>query len=50
MNKNTIHNFNLSIKNNTSLQSPEDLTKAFIKELAEVSKEMSQQKDITQIW
>lgn len=50
MNKNTIHNFNLSIKNNTSSQSPEDLTKAFIKELAEVSKEMSQQKDITQIW
>jgi|GEM_PF-2079908 len=50
MNKNTIHNFNLSIKNSASSQSPEDLTKTIIKELAQVSKEINEQKDITQIW
>ena len=50
MSKNVIHNFNLSIKNSTDIKSSEDLTKAIIKELAKVSKEMSQQKDIVQEW
>ncbi|MBF7092868.1 M23 family metallopeptidase [Flavobacterium sp. ALJ2] len=50
MNKNAIHNFNLSIKNSAAIKSSEDLTKAIIKELANVSKEMSQQKDIVQLW
>lgn len=50
MNKNAIHNFNLSIKNSTAINSSEDLTEAVIKELAKVSKEMSQQKDIVQVW
>ncbi len=50
MNKNAIHNFNLSIKNSASINSSEDLTEAVIKELAKVSKEMSQQKDIVQVW
>lgn len=50
MSKNTIHNFNLSIKNSTDIKSSEDLTEAIVKELATVSKEMSQQKDIMQVW
>lgn len=50
MNKNTVHNFNILIKNNSPLESSEDLTKSFIKELAQVSKEINEQKDIVQIW
>lgn len=50
MNKNSIHNFDLSIKNTADLKSSEELTNAIIKELAKVSKEMSQQKDIVQEW
>jgi len=50
MNKNTVHNFNLVIKNSDYKESPEDLTKSFIKELAQVSKEINEQKDIVQIW
>lgn len=50
MNKNTVHNFNILIKNNSPLESSEDLTKSFIKELAQVSKEINEQKDIIQIW
>jgi murein DD-endopeptidase MepM/ murein hydrolase activator NlpD len=50
MNKNAIHNFNISIKNSAAIKSSEDLTEAIIKELAKVSKEMSQQKDIVQVW
>lgn len=50
MSKNAIHNFNLSIQNSTDIKSSEDLTKTIIKELAKVSKEMSQQKDIVQEW
>lgn len=50
MNRNTVHNFNILIKNNSSLESSEDLTKSFIKELAQVSKEINEQKDIVQIW
>jgi predicted chitinase len=50
MSKNAIHNFNLSIKNSADIKSSEHLAKAVIEELAKVSKEMSQQKDIAQIW
>ncbi|TPG41965.1 M23 family metallopeptidase [Flavobacterium pectinovorum] len=50
MSKNAIHNFNLSIKNSADIKSSEQLTEAIIKELAKVSKEMSQQKDIVEIW
>ncbi|KQO21659.1 hypothetical protein ASF10_12985 [Flavobacterium sp. Leaf82] len=50
MSKNSIHNFDLSIKNTADIKSSEELTKAIIKELAKVSKEMSQQKDIMQEW
>ncbi|OMQ11823.1 hypothetical protein [[Flexibacter] sp. ATCC 35103] len=50
MSKNSIHNFNLSIKNTADLKSSEELTNAIIKELAKVSKEMSQQRDIVQEW
>ncbi|MDA6070416.1 hypothetical protein NJT12_12370 [Flavobacterium sp. AC] len=50
MSKNAIHNFNLSIQNSADIKSSEDLTKTIIKELAKVSKEMSQQKDIVQEW
>lgn len=50
MSKNVIHNFNLSIQNSTDVKSSEDLTNVMIKELAKVSKEMNQQKDIVQIW
>ncbi|MFG4004827.1 M23 family metallopeptidase [Flavobacterium aquidurense] len=50
MSKNAIHNFNLSIQNSADIKSSEDLTKTIIKELAKVSKEMSQQKDIVQQW
>ncbi|SCY31515.1 hypothetical protein SAMN02927916_1833 [Flavobacterium anhuiense] len=50
MNRNTVHNFNILIKNNSSLESSEDLTKSFIKEFAQVSKEINEQKDIVQIW
>lgn len=50
MSKNAIHNFNLSIKNSADIKSSEHLTEAIIKELAKVSKEINQQKDIEQIW
>ncbi|CAA9201225.1 hypothetical protein FLA105534_03477 [Flavobacterium bizetiae] len=50
MSKNVIHNFNLSIQNSADIKSSEDLTETIIKELAKVSKEMSQQKDIVQEW
>ena len=50
MSKNVIHNFNISIKNSTDIKSSEHLTENFIKELAKVSNEMHQQKDIVQIW
>jgi len=50
MNKNTVHNFNLVIKNSAYTESPENLAKIIIKELAEVSKEISQHKDIVQVW
>ncbi|MEP6805384.1 MAG: peptidoglycan DD-metalloendopeptidase family protein [Flavobacterium sp.] len=50
MSKNSIHNFNLSIKNTADIKSSEDLTKTIIKELAKVSKEMNEQKDILQMW
>jgi hypothetical protein len=50
MTKNAIHNFNLSIKNSADIKSSEHLTEAILKELAKVSKEMSQQKDIEQVW
>lgn len=50
MSKNVIHNFNLSIKNSADIKSSEHLTETIIKELAKVSKEMSQQKDIVQLW
>ncbi|GEM_PF-366059 len=50
MNKKVIHNFNLLIKKTSSSQNSEDLTKTIIKELAQVSKEMNQHKDIVQIW
>lgn len=50
MSKNVIHNFNLSIQNSSDIKSSEHLTETLIKELAKVSKEMSQQKDIVQLW
>jgi murein DD-endopeptidase MepM/ murein hydrolase activator NlpD/acyl-CoA-binding protein len=50
MSKNVIHNFDLSIKNSADIKSSEELTKAIIKELAKVSQEMNQQKDIVQLW
>ena len=50
MSKNTIHNFNLTIKNSAEIQSSEHLTETIIKELAKVSTEMGQHKDITQLW
>lgn len=50
MSKNAIHNFNLSIKNSADIKSSEHLKDTIIKELAKVSKEMSQQKDIVQLW
>ena len=50
MSKNVMHNFNLSIQNSTDIKSSEHLTETIIKELAKVSKEMSQQKDIVQLW
>ncbi|MBS7233604.1 hypothetical protein KHA90_21555 [Flavobacterium psychroterrae] len=50
MSKNSIHNFNLSIKNSADIKSSEHLTKTIIKELAKVSKEMGEQKDIVQMW
>lgn len=50
MSKNAIHNFNLSIKNSTDIESSEHLANTIIKELAKVSKEMSEQKDIVQLW
>lgn len=50
MSKNAIHNFNLSIKNSADIKSSEHLTEAIIKELAKVSKEINQQKDIEQLW
>ncbi|UPZ17786.1 hypothetical protein [Flavobacterium humidisoli] len=50
MSKNTIHNFNLSIQNSAEIQNSEHLTETIIKELAKVSNEMNQQKDIAQLW
>ncbi|MBL0736771.1 hypothetical protein JI750_07745 [Flavobacterium sp. GN10] len=50
MSKNTIHNFNLSIQNSAEIQNSEHLTETIIKELAKVSNELSQQKDIAQLW
>jgi len=50
MSKNVIHNFNLSIKNSAEIKGSEHLTETIIKELAKVSKEMSEQKDIVQLW
>lgn len=50
MRKKVVHNFNLSIKNSTDIKSSEELTKTIIKELAKVSQEMTQQKDIVQLW
>ncbi|WP_053004330.1 hypothetical protein [Flavobacterium sp. ABG] len=50
MRKNAIHNFNISIEDSTVTGSSEQLTKDILKELAKVSKEMSQQKDIVQEW
>lgn len=50
MSKNVMHNFNLSIQNSTDIKNSEHLTETIIKELAKVSKEMSQQKDIVQLW
>ncbi|KAF2337993.1 glycoside hydrolase family protein [Flavobacterium nitrogenifigens] len=50
MNKNTVHNFNILIKNSTPLESSEGLTKNFINEFAAVSKEINEQKDIVQVW
>ncbi|PIF30715.1 hypothetical protein CLU81_1162 [Flavobacterium sp. 9] len=50
MSKNAIHNFNLSIKKSADIKSSEHLTETIIKELAKVSKEINQQKDIEQIW
>ncbi|MFW0739629.1 M23 family metallopeptidase [Flavobacterium sp. T12S277] len=50
MSKNVIHNFNILIQDSADIKSAEDLTNVMIKELAKVSKEMSQQKDIEQIW
>ncbi|WP_291287005.1 peptidoglycan DD-metalloendopeptidase family protein [Flavobacterium sp.] len=50
MSKNVIHNFNVLIQDSADIKSAEDLTNVMIKELAKVSKEMSQQKDIEQIW
>ncbi|WP_208328355.1 hypothetical protein [Flavobacterium poyangense] len=50
MRKKTIHNFNISIEDSTAISSSEQLTKDILKELAKVSKEMSQQKDIVQEW
>ncbi|WP_291152258.1 hypothetical protein [Flavobacterium sp. UBA7680] len=50
MSKNVIHNFNLSIKNSADIKSSEHLAETVIKELVKVSKEMSEQKDIVQVW
>ena len=50
MRKNVIHNFDLSIKNSADGKSSEELTQTIIQELAKVSQEMNQQKDIVQIW
>ncbi|MFD1604172.1 M23 family metallopeptidase [Flavobacterium artemisiae] len=50
MKKNTIHNFNISIQNSADIESSEQLTQTMIKELAKVSKEIHQQKDIEQLW
>ncbi|MFB9079035.1 hypothetical protein ACFFLS_09945 [Flavobacterium procerum] len=50
MNKNTIHNFNISVENSADIQSSEQLTQNMIKELAKVSREINQQKDIVQLW
>lgn len=50
MNKSVIHNFDIFIKNNTTIKSSEELKGVFIKELAKVLKEMNLQKDIVQLW
>ncbi len=50
MSKNVIHNFNLSIQNSADIKSSEHLINVIIKELVKVSQEMSQQKDIVQLW
>ncbi|WP_433780690.1 hypothetical protein [Flavobacterium anhuiense] len=50
MSKNVIHNFDIVIKNSASTKSSEDLKEIFLKELAKVSKEMSKEKDVVQLW
>ncbi|BFM41716.1 hypothetical protein CFS9_03570 [Flavobacterium sp. CFS9] len=50
MSKNVIHNFDILIQNSADVKSAEHLTDVMIKELAKISKEMSQQKDIEQLW
>ncbi|OXB14610.1 CHAP domain-containing protein [Flavobacterium reichenbachii] len=50
MSKNTIHNFDILIKNSADIVSSEHLTEAVIREMAKVSKEMNEQKDIVQLW
>lgn len=50
MSKNVIHNFNIAIKNIPNVKRSEDLKEIFLKELAKVSIEMRQEKDIVQLW
>jgi len=50
MSKNVIHNFNIAIKNIQTIKSSEDLKEIFLKELVKVSIDMSQEKDIVQLW
>ncbi|WP_202704039.1 peptidoglycan DD-metalloendopeptidase family protein [Flavobacterium sp. UGB4466] len=50
MSKNVIHNFDILIQDSADVKSAEHLTDVMIKELAKISKEMSQQKDIEQLW
>ncbi|OHT44984.1 glycoside hydrolase family 108 protein [Flavobacterium tructae] len=50
MSKNVIHNFDILIQNSADINSAEHLTNVMIKELAKISKEMSQKKDIEQLW
>lgn len=50
MSKNVIHNFNILIQDSADVKSAEHLTDVMIKELAKISKEMSQKKDIEQLW
>ncbi|WP_264524799.1 glycoside hydrolase family 108 protein [Flavobacterium sp. N502536] len=50
MSKNVIHNFDILIQDSADIKSAEHLTNVMIKALAQISKEMSQQKDIEQLW